>query len=283
MGRIIEEPVCLKAAPGSPEVKLRRYDLSAEDKIQSRVRSHYFAQHQKQTVAFVKQMHDKWLKFDHFQAPVLETLDRLSAFLDESDPDVEENNRVHAYQTAERMRAAHPDKPELHLVGLIHDMGKIMSIMGEHQWAVTGDTYPVGCLPARSVVYGIASFGGNEDLKNPLYNTELGMYEKECGIDNLLMNWSHDEYLYQVLKNHKGCKLSEDGLFAIRFHSFYPYHTNREYLQFESAEDRRRLPAILELNACDLYSKVDSPPDITGLVSYYQKLVDEYIPGLVNW
>jgi len=267
----------------APENTLRRYDTMAEDKIQSRVRHHYYAQHQNQTVAFVKRMHEKWLKFDHMKAPVLDALHMLSSFLDESDPDVDENNLIHAYQTAERMRAAHPDDPWLHLVGLIHDLGKIMSVWGEQQWAVTGDTYPLGCLPARSVVYGAESFDGNEDLKNPLYASELGMYEAGCGIEKLLVTWSHDEYLYQVLKNHKGCRLPEESLFAIRFHSFYPYHTHREYLQFESEEDRRRLPAILQLNDCDLYSKVDSQPDIEALRHYYQRLVDEYIPGEVHW
>ena len=24
------------------------------------------------------------------------------------------------------------------------------------------------------------------------------MYEKNCGLDNVLMSWGHDEYLYQV-------------------------------------------------------------------------------------
>jgi len=275
--------VLINIPPKEESNTLRRYDILAEDKIQSRVRNHYRAQHRNQTVAFVRQMHGKWLKFDHMEAPVLEVLDMLSAFLDESDPDVDENNLIHAYQTAERMRAAHPDKPWLHLIGLIHDLGKIMSVWGEVQWAVTGDTYPVGCLPARSVVYGLESFEGNEDLGNPDYNTELGMYEPKCGVENLLVTWSHDEYLYQVLKNHPGCKLPEESLYAIRFHSFYPYHTHREYLQFESERDKQLLPAILQLNDCDLYSKVDSQPDIAALKSYYQSLVDEYIPGVVRW
>lgn len=42
-----------------------------------------------------------------------------------------------------------------------------MNVWGEKQWAVTGDTYPVGCLPDESIVYGVRSFEGNPD--NPLY------------------------------------------------------------------------------------------------------------------
>jgi len=268
----------------SPEIGLRRYDLAVtEDKIQTRVRNHYHTQHQHQTVDFVRNMHTKWLKFDHAQLSILDCLHLLSEFLDESDPDVDENNLIHAYQTAERMRAAHPNEPWLHLAGLIHDLGKVMSVWGEHQWAVTGDTYPVGCLPASSVVYSIESFEGNKDLKDPLYNTKLGMYKEKCGIENLLMTWSHDEYLYQVLKNHPSCTMPEDALFAIRFHSFYPYHASRDYTYFETEEDKERLPAILQLNDCDLYSKTDTHPNVAELRPYYQSLVDTYVPGLVRW
>ena len=31
------------------------------------------------------------------------------------------------------------------LVGLIHDLGKVLCLFGEPQWAVVGDTFPVGC------------------------------------------------------------------------------------------------------------------------------------------
>ena len=45
--------------------------------------------------------------------------------MDESDPDVDVPNSVHAFQTAERLRESHPDKDWLHLTGLIHDLGKV--------------------------------------------------------------------------------------------------------------------------------------------------------------
>ncbi|VDM50502.1 unnamed protein product [Toxocara canis] len=179
----------------------RTYDVNATDRIQKRVMKHYYDQHKKQTVEFVRNMHEKWLGFTHAEMGVLECLDLLDQFVDESDPDVDIPNIVHAYQTAERLRSAHPDKPWLHLTGLIHDLGKVMSVWGEEQYAVTGDTYPVGCKPAASVVYGVESFADNEDLENPLYSTELGMYKEGCGLDNLLMTWGHDEYLYQFYQH----------------------------------------------------------------------------------
>ena len=42
------------------------------------------------------------------------------------------------------------------------------------------------------------------------------MYEPNCGLDQLLMSWGHDEYLYQLLK-FNGAKLPDEALYMIRF------------------------------------------------------------------
>uniref|UniRef100_A0A7I4YSK1 Inositol oxygenase n=1 Tax=Haemonchus contortus TaxID=6289 RepID=A0A7I4YSK1_HAECO len=260
----------------------RNYEENPMNRIQERVKNHYYNQHRLQTVDFVEEMHRKWLSFDHATMTIMEALDMLADFLDESDPDVDEANLVHAYQTAERLRKSHPDKPWMHLAGLVHDLGKVMSVWGEEQWAVTGDTYPVGCAPSDTIVFGIDSFEGNPDLQNPKYNTEFGMYSAGIGLENLKMCWSHDEYMYQVLVNHEST-LPEEALYAIRFHSFYPYHAHNAYRQFMNEKDSQLESAVLELNSCDLYSKNDEKPDIEEVKPYYQTLIDKYIPGKVKW
>ena len=55
----------------------------------------------------------------------MEALDRLNDLVDESDPDTDLPNIVHAFHTAERIRYAHPDRDWFHLTGLIHDLGKV--------------------------------------------------------------------------------------------------------------------------------------------------------------
>lgn len=122
-----------------------------------------------------------------------------------------------------------------------------MFVWGEEQYSVTGDTYPCGCAPVDSIVYGLKSFAGNPDIEDTRYNTQLGMYSKGCGLENLLMTWGHDEYMYQVLKNHPTCTLPDENLYAIRFHSFYPYHSSNEYLYFLSERDKRMKWCIEEL------------------------------------
>lgn len=126
------------------------------------------------------------------------------------------------------------------------------------------------------------SFSDNPDLKNPLYNTKLGKYKENCGLDNVTMSWGHDEYMYRLLIHNK-CKIPEEGLYMIRYHSFYPWHRSGAYDYLCSNKDREMMKWVNEFNQFDLYSKEDELPDIDKLRPYYQSLVDKYCPGKLKW
>lgn len=209
---------------GKQSDEFRRYSDDAEDEIQRRVRRTYYNMHKNQTVEFVRTRMIKWTKFNHAELTIMEALVKLNALVDESDPDSDLPNIVHAFQTAERIRKVYPDQDWFHLTGLIHDLGKVMALWGEEQWAVVGDTFVVGCQFADSIVYREKSFDENPDLTNSRYNTKYGIYSPNCGLDNVLFSWGHDEYMYRVLKNHAKCTLPQAALKIIRLHSFYPWH-----------------------------------------------------------
>lgn len=93
-----------------------------------------------------------------------------------------------------------PGDDWFHLVGLIHDLGKILShpaYGNEPQWAVVGDTFPVGCKHAPCIVHA-HFFADNPDGKDERMSSEAGVYEPGCGLDKVHMSWGHDEYMYQV-------------------------------------------------------------------------------------
>lgn len=238
--------------------------------------------HTNQTVDFVRSRMKEWLCFNKFKMSVKDALIKLNNLVDESDPDTSLPNIVHAFQTAESIRKDHPDLDWFHLTGLIHDLGKIMAFFGEPQWAVVGDTFPVGCAWADSIVYRENSFEDNPDGKDSRYNTKYGMYEPKCGLDKLLMSWGHDEYLYQVMVHNKA-KLPKQALAMIRYHSFYPWHAGGDYMHFCTPEDVEMLKWINEFNKYDLYTKSGDVPDIEELWPYYEKLIEKYIPGELEW
>lgn len=270
------------AFASKPIGRYRDYNVDHEDPIKERVRITYTQMHTNQTMDYVKRKMAEWLSFDKFEATIMEALESLNDLVDESDPDVDIPNIVHAFQTAERIRAVHPNHDWFHLVGLIHDLGKVMAFKGEPQWSVVGDTFPVGCAWANSIVYKDTTFSKNPDTYDPRYNTTLGIYKKNCGLDNILMSWGHDEYLYRVLVHNK-TTIPKQGLNMIRFHSFYPWHSGGDYDFLCSEDDLEMKKWVLEFNKFDLYTKGGITPDIKELKPYYQSLIDKYIPGLIKW
>lgn len=66
-----------------------------------------------------------WLQFNKFKMTVKDALIKLNDLVDESDPDTNLPNIIHAFQTAESVREKYPDLGWFHLTGLIHDLGKV--------------------------------------------------------------------------------------------------------------------------------------------------------------
>ncbi|CAH1118738.1 unnamed protein product [Phaedon cochleariae] len=262
--------------------QFRDYSVDENDHVKERVRRTYELMHTNQTVDFVKGKHEKWGKFNHFRCTMREALEKLNELVDESDPDVDIPNIVHAFQTAERIRKDYPEDDWFHLTGLIHDAGKVLAFFDEPQWCVVGDTFVVGCEWSDNIVYRNTSFSKNIDGQNPKYNTKYGIYEPHCGIDNLMLSWGHDEYLYRMLKHNKA-KLPSQALSMIRYHSFYPWHSSGDYSHLATKADEQTKHWVLKFNTYDLYTKSTDVPDIEKLWPYYESLIDKYIPGVLQW
>lgn len=243
----------------------------------------YKLNHQYQTLDYVNDMKIVYTKFNKITMSIWEAIELSNNIIDESDPDITLPQVYHYFQTAENVRKLYPEEEELHLVGLIHDLGKVM-LLKEFgllpQWSVVGDIYPLGCQFSPKIVYS-EFFSTNADYDK--YD-KYGIYTPNVGFDHVMMSWSHDEYLYQVLKNHPLCSLSEKSLRIIRYHSFYAFHTENEYTYLANEDDRQLKPLLKLFSECDLYSKDDDNKlDINILKDYYIKLIDTYCPGITQW
>ncbi|XP_077566650.1 inositol oxygenase isoform X4 [Stigmatopora nigra] len=281
----------------APETKKEHYRNFQKGSVAQHVYNTYKLMHTNQNVDFVKQKHLEWKDCNHAEMTMMDAIMSLDNLVDESDPDVDFPNSFHAFQTAEGIRKEHPDKgiclecllPDwFQLVGLIHDVGKVMALWGEPQWAVVGDTFPVGCAFQSSIVFRDSTFLENPDDSNPSYNCKYGIYTKNCGLDNVLMSWGHDvlcpsEYLYHVLQFNK-CSIPKEGLSMIRYHSFYPWHSQDDYMYLCDDNDLQMLPWVQAFNKFDLYTKVkEDLPDVESLRVYYQSIIDKYCPGILKW
>lgn len=62
------------------------------------------------TVNLTFLQHAEWCGCNHTQMGMMDAIMSLDQLVDESDPDVDFPNSFHAFQTAEGIRQAHPDK-----------------------------------------------------------------------------------------------------------------------------------------------------------------------------
>jgi inositol oxygenase len=249
----------------------RKFDDSAPDGV----REFYRLNHAGQTREFVLAKKRQYSARTRAGMGIWEALDYLNTLVDESDPDTDLSQIEHNLQTAEAIRRdGHPRW--MVLTGLLHDLGKVLCLYGEPQWAVVGDTFPVGCAWSDKIVFP-EFFKDNPDSRVPRYQTRLGVYDEGCGLDNVDLSWGHDEYLYQVMKDY----LPEEGLYMIRYHSFYPGHRERAYDCLMNDKDRAMFEWVRKFNPYDLYSKSAERPKLADVKPYYDELVHEYFPAKI--
>src|SRR5438874_2830800 len=245
--------------PNKAKEQFRNYEADARPSV----REFYRLNHRHQTYDFVQAKKKEFLSLSRHKMGIWEAMEFLNTLVDDSDPDTDLSQLEHLLQTAEQIRRdGHPRW--FILTGLIHDLGKLLCLYGEPQWAVVGDTFPVGCAYSDKIVFP-EFFAGNPDSKNPDYRTRLGIYEQNCGLDNVDLSWGHDEYLYHVMKEY----LPEEGLYPIRYHSFYPGHQEGAYEYLMNDHDREMFHWVREFNPYDLYSKGGERPVLNEVKPFY--------------
>lgn len=248
------------------------------DDTKLKVKENYRLAREKQNLEFYTDIYDKYQRRKKVEMDIWEVIDRLSNFIDVSDPDINLPNAYHLFQSAEAARK--DEQPDwMQLICLIHDLGKIMYLFGnskdgtsiDKQWAIVGDTFILGCEIPESIVY--PEFN-NLNLDHLKYD-DYGIYEHECGLDNCIVSWGHDEFLYQTLANNEH-SIPDIGLYIIRYHSLYLWHDQDEYSHLENEYDRIAKKYVKIFNKYDLYSKTDEDFNIDNIKEYYDNLIKKF-------
>jgi inositol oxygenase len=259
--------------PGKQPEQFRNYEASARPSV----REFYRLNHRGQTYEFAQAKRREYLTLSRRKMGIWQAAEFLNTLVDDSDPDTDLSQLEHLLQTAEHIRAdGHPRW--FVLAGFVHDLGKILCLFGEPQWAVVGDTFPTGCAYSERIVFP-QFFADNPDSRDPRYQSRLGIYAAGCGLGQVQMSWGHDEYIYQVCKDY----LPAPALYMLRYHSFYAWHHEGQYDYLANAQDRGMLACVQSFNPYDLYTKSHNRPNVAALRPYYENLIAEYFPAEVRW
>lgn len=268
-----DEFVATRYREDKSEEEFRNYAADANPGVTE----FYRQNHAHQTFDFVGEMQAKYLPMQRGKKSIWEAAEYLNTLVDDSDPDTDVSQIEHLMQTSEAIRRdGHPRW--FVLTGFIHDLGKVLCLYGEPQWAVVGDTFPVGCAFSDQIVFP-EFFAANPDSQRPEYRTLHGVYEPYGGLDRVRMSWGHDEYIYRVTRKY----LPEPAQYMLRYHSFYAAHKHGAYRHLMNAHDERMFEWVRKFNAYDLYSKGHERPDVKALKTYYDELIAEFFPDRIDW
>ncbi|XP_011093670.1 inositol oxygenase 1 [Sesamum indicum] len=248
------------------------------------VEEFYRKNHTFQTYDFAMAKKEEHGRLNKGVMSIWECCELLNEYVDESDLDSDEPPMEHLLQTAEAIRRDYPHQDWLHLTALLHDLGKVLlhpAFGGEPQWCVVGDTFPLGCAFSEAIVHH-KFFIQNPDSRNPEYNTKLGIYIDNCGLENVTMSWGHDEYMYLVAKGNN-TTLPPAALFIIRYHSFYALHQGGAYTYLMNNEDKEMLEWLHVFKKYDLYSKSRVRINQEEVKPYYLSLIEKYFPARLRW
>lgn len=245
--------------------------------------------HARQTVDFVKRQAAQFSHLDKAHMTVWDSLSLLNTLREFEAAMVEDDSldptmplMEHALQTAEACRLAYPDEEWLHVVGLIHGLGKLLAhknIGSQPQWAICGESFPVGCRFSPAI--GCSQFFSvNPDRRRRIYNTATGIYQRGCGLKSVFMSWSACEYLYMVLVLN-GTKLPDEALFVLRYQNFHSLLVDGSYSELLSREDYATLPWLERFRELAKYQRRDLPGMLQGeeLKAYYNGLLKKYNLG----
>ncbi len=259
-----DEFVTTRYRQGKSEEEFRNYKADANPTVTE----FYRQNHAHQTLDFVLSKRAEYCGLNRDKKSIWEMAEYLNTLVDDSDPDTE---------TAEAIRKdGHPRW--FILAGFVHDLGKVLCLYGEPQWAVVGDTFPAGCGYSDQIVFP-EFFAANPDSKIPEYQTEYGIYEPNCGLDNVHLSFGHDEYIYQATRRY----LPEEAQYMLRYHSFYAAHRHGAYRHLMHEQDERMFEWVRKFNPYDLYSKGRERPKTQEILPFYQDLVSDFFPDRIAW
>lgn len=258
---------------GKSQEEFRQYDEMANPGVAE----FYRLNHHHQTFDYVIGKEKEYFSLKKGKKSIWEAAEFLNTLVDDSDPDTDLTQIEHLLQTSEAIRRdGHPGW--FVLTGFIHDLGKVLCLYGEPQWGVVGDTFPVGCAYSDQIVFP-EYFKANPDLNHPVYSTKYGIYEPNCGLDNVHMSFGHDGYIYEVMKPY----LPDSSLAMLRYHSFYAWHRHGAYQHLMNEKDKESLHWVNQFNPYDLYSKGHTKPNLKELKPYYDDLFAEFFPEKIDW
>jgi myo-inositol oxygenase len=253
-GGIELRPVSQAAAPGVTESPLVADRLST-DLLHSEAewRASFSTQanpilqrHRDQTSDTIAALRKRYAEPLFGNVRVWDLVERLACCVDPTDERLYcASQQMHVRQMLEEMEADGFATPEMILVALIHDLGKLLLLTDE-------DPSNIVCM-----------------------NTAVGEHEDGAGLDNCLIQWNHDEFAYERFKD----LIPDELAWLIRYHSIELPGAHR----LMDARDLERSERLL-VPFAHYDHATKTPFHLPGApISRYRDIIEEAFPDPIRF
>ncbi len=175
---------------------------------------------------------------------IWEAIEKLAFAIDPTDKKLGcVSQYVHTLQVIEAMEKDNVKEEEVFVAGWVHDLGKLLLLVGEEP---------------ENVVCG---------------NRPIGKYSPQCGLNNCTFQWNHDEFIFDKMQN----LLSPNILWLIRYHSI----DIPSSILYMNQKDKQLLERyLLKFKKYDKASKsIYNIPKIN--LSKHQKMLEKHFPKVI--
>jgi len=230
-------------------------------------RHHYLQCWKLQTYEYVQSMRSRFLNFSLGKATLFEALGWIHSFpaypfhawscegTSGSSMVSSPSLRTLSFLMAEAAREEGlPDWVQL--VALFHELGEAVKKLDPNNTGKMADSIYDWTISTRSRVVGCAipncaTFSEfrhlNTDVLDARYSTDTGVYEANCGLDNVLLLWSGPEYMYHLLR-HNQTALPLEALAMVRYYLLGDWHEHHEHTSITNEYDEDMLPWVSDFD-----------------------------------
>ena len=150
----------------------------------------------------------------------------------------------------------------------------------EPAWAVTSESYPLGCRFSESIS-GYFFLHACPDRRCSAYAKPTGIYTAQCGLDATHFSWTGPEYL-SLVASQNGVRLPFAANFLLRYQNFDSAIEYGAYSHLMSDDDVRCLPLLRKFNAVRKAAIAGAGPpracSRTEVVAKCEAAIKKYFP-----
>lgn len=237
----------LKASGSSGSKRYRVKTPSAHISEFEQEAARIYERHWQQSVETVSALKKKYEQPAFGEVKVWDLIPQLAHCIDATDKKLCNTSQfVHVQQIVWQMEKDRVEDQDMYLAALLHDLGKVILLNGEEP---------------ENVMCGIRP---------------IGEYEPGCGLENIVFQWNHDEFIYSRLKDH----LPEHLAWLLRFHSvdiegIKPFCSPRD-LEYVEAY-------LIPFRRYDSGTKSTHIVPPLDLLAKYEGLIEEYFPRPIRF